>query len=116
EITTIKKDIQEIETTKKPEIDTNYLAKLKANLQHLMRQNAGIVRYDADLIKAKEQLLNWKQEIEGIGKTHQINTSYYELLNMITIGYLIVTQSIERHENRGGFVKFESASFVKKNS
>lgn len=116
EIRTIKKDIQETVATEKPEIDANYLTNLKANLQHLMRQNAGIVRYDSDLIKAKEQLLNWKQEIEAISKTHQINTSYYELLNMITIGYLIVTQSIERHENRGGFVKFESASFVKKNS
>lgn len=116
EIKTIKKEIQEKETIEKPEIDSNYLAVLKAKLQHLMRQNAGIVRYDTDLLNAKEQLLKWKEEIEKIGNTYQINSSYYELLNMITIGTLIVSQSIERQENRGGFVKFKAPSFAKKNS
>ncbi|MEN9910432.1 MAG: hypothetical protein RLZZ540_3591, partial [Bacteroidota bacterium] len=32
------------------------------------------------------------------------------------IGTLIVSQSIERQGNRGGFVKFETPSFAKKNS
>jgi len=100
--------ISDWESVKKPEIDSNYLATLKAKLQHLMRKNAGIVRNDADLIKAKEQLTQWKNEMEEIGKTHQISTPFYELLNMIIIGNLIVKQSIERKENRGGFVKLNN--------
>ena len=70
-----------------------------------MRQNAGIVRNELDLPKAKEQLLQWKNEMEEISKTHQISVALYELLNMITIGDLIVQHSIERKDNRGGFMK-----------
>lgn len=116
EIKIVQKEISEIETTEKPEINSNYLTVLKAKLQQLMRQNAGIVRYDSDLLNAKEQLLKWKEEMEQMGKTQLINSSYYELLNMITIGTLIVSQSIDRQENRGGFVKYKTPNFIKKNS
>ncbi|MDR7212306.1 L-aspartate oxidase [Flavobacterium piscis] len=104
--------ISEAVQTDKPKIDSEYLTTLKTRLQHLMRQNAGIVRYDTDLLNAQEQLLKWKKKMEEIGKTHQISVSYYELLNMITIGSLIVSHSIERKENCGGFVKFKTLSFV----
>lgn len=89
----------------KPEINSDYLAKRKAQLQLLMRQNAGIVRNELDLPKAKEQLSHWKNEMEEISKTHQISVALYELLNMVTIGDLIVQHSIERKDNRGGFMK-----------
>ena len=92
-------------SAKKPEVQPDYLAKIKTELQLLMRQNAGIVRYEAELPKAKKQLLIWKNEIEDISKTHQISVALYELLNMITIGSLIVQHSIDRKDNRGGFMK-----------
>jgi L-aspartate oxidase len=101
--------ISDWELNKMPEINLDYLTAMKAKLQLLMRQNAGIVRYDAELLKAKEQLLLWQNEMEEIGKTHQINAAFYELLNMMTIAYLIVQQSIDRKENQGGFVKFKLA-------
>ena len=91
--------------TSKPEINPGYVVKTKAELQLLMRQNAGIVRNDTDLIKAKEQLPHWKNEVEEQIKSHNVNPELYELQNMITIGSLIVQQSINRDENRGGFVK-----------
>ena len=91
--------------TSKPEINPDYVVKTKAELQLLMRQNAGIVRNDTDLIKAKEQLFHWKNEVEEQIKSHNVNPELYELQNMITIGSLIVQQSINRDENRGGFVK-----------
>ncbi|KQB38864.1 L-aspartate oxidase [Flavobacterium daejeonense] len=103
--------IPEYHSMEKPEIDADYLNTLKANLQQLMRQNAGIVRYETDLQNAKIQLLEWKAAIEKLGEIHQLNSAYFELLNMITIGSLIVTQSIERKENKGGFVKFKAPSF-----
>jgi L-aspartate oxidase len=94
----------------KPAINPDYVAKRKAELQLLMRQNAGIVRNDADLIKAKEILRIWKTEIEEKINKYQINADLCELQNLITIGTLIVHQSIEREENRGGFVKINNAN------
>ena len=96
------------ESAEKPKISSDYLAKMKAKLQLLMRQNAGIVRNELDLPKAKEQLLHWKNEMEESSKTHQISVALYELLNMITIGNLIVQHSIERKDNRGGFMKINA--------
>lgn len=87
------------------EITIDYVTKTKAELQLLMRQNAGIVRNDADLVKANKKLSYWKREIEQQIKTHNVSAELYELQNMITIGDLIVQQSINRNENRGGFVK-----------
>ena len=94
--------------TNKPIIDKTYILERKAALQLLMRQNAGIVRMDADLLKAKEILALWKAEVEDKIKNYQVNAPLCELQNMITIGTLIVQQSIERDENRGGFVKVNS--------
>jgi L-aspartate oxidase len=88
-----------------PEINPDYVAKTKAELQLLMRQNAGIVRNDADLLKAREKLSSLKNEVEEKIKKYNANAELYELQNMITIGMLIVQQSIDRNENRGGFVK-----------
>jgi L-aspartate oxidase len=96
------------ESAEKPKISSDYLAKMKAKLQLLMRQNAGIVRNELDLPKAKEQILHWKNEMEESSKTHQISVALYELLNMITIGNLIVQHSIERKDNRGGFMKINA--------
>lgn len=91
--------------TEKPEINLDYVIKTKAKLQLLMRQNAGIVRNDIDLLKANEQLAFWKNEVAEKIKSHNVSAELYELQNMITIGNLIVQQSIDRNENRGGFVK-----------
>jgi L-aspartate oxidase len=92
----------------KPAINPDYVAKRKAELQLLMRQNAGIVRNDSDLLKAKEKISIWEKEIKEKINTYQINADLCELQNLITIGNLIVQQSIERKENCGGFVKINS--------
>lgn len=91
--------------TDNPEINIDYVTETKAELQLLMRQNAGIVRNDTDLIKASKKLSYWKKEMEQQIKNHNVSAELYELQNMITIGDLIVQQSINRNENRGGFVK-----------
>jgi L-aspartate oxidase len=112
DITFEKKDLNPIlshwELVENPKISSNYIAKIKTGLQLLMRQNAGIVRYDTDLRKAKEQLMQWQDELKTISKNTQISTEFYELYNMITIGNLIVQQSIERNENHGNFKKYDS--------
>ena len=96
--------------TEKPEINPFYVTKTKSELQLLMRKNAGIVRNDADLIKAREKLSSLKNEVDDNIKNYNVNAELYELQNMITIGTLIVQQSIDRDENRGGFVKINPKS------
>jgi L-aspartate oxidase len=98
-------NVSDWKVTTKPEINLDYVAETKAALQLLMRQNAGIVRNDADLLKAKKRLSHWKNEVEENIKSHNVSAELYELQNMITIGILIVQQSIDRDENRGGFIK-----------
>jgi L-aspartate oxidase len=97
--------VSEWKLVEKPEINLDEIDQLKNDLQLLMRQNAGIVRKDIDLLKAKEKLIQWLNELEEKSENHQMSTAVLELLNMITVGTLIVQQSIERNENRGGFVK-----------
>ena len=89
----------------KPIVNAEYIDEIKTELQLLMRKNVGIVRNDADLITAKNQLTLWQNEIEEKTKKYQVRANLWELYNLIIIGKLIVEQSIERTENRGGFVK-----------
>ena len=77
----------------------------KLKLQLLMRQYAGIVRTDSDLLLAKNQLEHWENEFVEIEQNHKINKDFYELKNMIGVARLVVEQSIVRNENRGGFLK-----------
>lgn len=99
-------------TSNKPKINLEYLSIRKAELQLLMRQNAGIVRNDIDLEKAKETLVDWQKEIENKIENHQVNAELYELYNLITIGLLIVQMSIDRTFNRGGFVKLRLENLI----
>jgi len=98
-------EVSDWNLSEKPVVNSEYIDKIKAELQLLMRQNAGIVRNDADLITAKNQLNLWQNEIEEKTKNYQVRANLWELYNLIIIGQLIVQQSIERTENRGGFVK-----------
>ena len=102
--------VSDWKVTEKHEINPDYVARTKAELQLLMRQNAGIVRNDADLLKAKENLSHWKNEVEEKIQNYNVNAELYELQNMIAIGILIVQQSIDRKENRGGLVKINPKS------
>jgi len=92
----------------KAKASAEYINQTKAKLQLLMRQNAGIVRFDLDLLKANETLKNLQNEIEDKIQLHSVSKDLYELNNMTDIGSLIVQQSINRNGNCGGFVKYAS--------
>lgn len=99
--------LTDLEVPNKPILKSDYLGKLKLKVQLLMRQNAGIVRYDSDLIYAKAQLSDWLIDLNHIESNFQITVALFELKNMITIGKIIIQNSIDRNDNRGGFVKFK---------
>lgn len=72
-------------------------------LQALMRDYVGIVRSNARLKSAKKRLDLIYNEVEDFYKTSKVSTSLCELRNMVNVAYLIITQSISRKENKGGF-------------
>jgi L-aspartate oxidase len=92
----------------KARIDANFIEKTKAELQLLMRQNAGIVRNDRDLLVAQKRLNQLEADIKTATQTHQVNANLWELYNLIILGKIIVSQSILRNGNCGGFVKTET--------
>ena len=96
-----------INNKSKPKFNADFSNKLKLKVQLLMRQNVGIIRYHSELLQSEKQLIKWLLELETTQETHQICTELVELKNMITIGILIIRHSINRNENRGGFIKFK---------
>lgn len=76
-----------------------------------MRDFAGIVRSNKRLQNASKQLQQLYEEIEAIYKISKLNTELCELRNMINVAHLIINQSIERRENKGGF--FSTDNFEK---
>jgi len=86
-------------------VDQTIVIKMKTQLQILMQKKIGIVRNDSDLIEAKKQIESWNAECINIQKKYRVTKEFYELRNMIEVALLIVRGSIERNENRGGFMK-----------
>lgn len=76
---------------------------MKKLLQQLMRSHAGIIRRHSDLSLAKMQLQNLQSTVYTLCKSSMPNVNLYELKNMIDVSLLIVHQSIDRNENKGGF-------------
>ena len=81
------------------------LNSIRMQLQQLMQKNVGITRNDTDLFDTKIQLKYWQTELALLKDNYAVNKEFYELKNMIEVSLCIVQQSIERQENRGGFIK-----------
>lgn len=79
----------------------------REELQQIMRNYVGIVRSDQRLERALKRLHLLYEETELLYQTTTISPQLCELRNMITVAYLIVTHSIRRKENRGGFFNLD---------
>lgn len=77
-------------------------------LQALMRDYVGIVRTNNRLTKAIKRLEIIYNEVEELYKTSKVNTSLCELRNMVNVAHLIISQSIERKENKGGYYNIDN--------
>jgi L-aspartate oxidase len=102
---TVNQEFSEWNPIQKGEIPSSYLKETEEELQLLMRENAGIVRTDADLLSVKIRLTDLQKEVEGKYSQYKIATSLCELRNMIQVALLIVEQSLQRSKNCGGFLK-----------
>ncbi|MBD0831469.1 L-aspartate oxidase [Aestuariibaculum sediminum] len=77
-------------------------------LQALMRNYVGIVRSNERLKRAEKRLELIHDEVEDFYKASKITTSLCELRNMINVAHLIVTQSLQRSENKGGYFNIDN--------
>lgn len=77
-------------------------------LQALMRNYVGIVRSNNLLTKAITKLNVIYNEVEDLYKTSKINTSLCELRNMVNVSHLIISQSLLRKENKGGYYNIDN--------
>ena len=77
-------------------------------LQSLMRDYAGIVRSNERLKTATKHLDLIYNEVEDLYKKSKITTSLCELRNMLNVAHLIISQSIERTENKGGYYNIDN--------
>ncbi|WP_372752903.1 L-aspartate oxidase [Mariniflexile sp.] len=77
-------------------------------MQALMRDYVGIVRSNKRLKRAIKHLDLIHAEIEELYKESKISTSLCELRNMINVSHLIVQQSLDRKENKGGYYNIDN--------
>jgi len=89
----------------KPNVNLVYLANLKEDFQSELRLHAGIVRNDADLMASAYRLYQWLQQTKALISAHAPSVALYEFYNMLLVGQLIVSHSLLRNDNRGGFLK-----------
>lgn len=89
----------------KPINAASVVAGYRAQLHKLMLQHVGIIRKDSGLSEAANAIAQWNEEVASRIETHAPSVALYETLNMLQVAALIVSASIERAENRGGFVK-----------
>lgn len=79
-------------------------------LQVLMRDYVGIVRSNTRLKIAKKKLDIIYNKIEKLYKTAKVTTALCELRNMVNVAHLIINQSLERKENKGGYFNIDNST------
>lgn len=78
----------------------NYLRK---DLQSLMSDLVGIVRSDERLRIAKQKEEEIYRAVKEVYNLSLLSPQLSELRNLVSVAFLIITQSIEQNENRGAF-------------
>jgi L-aspartate oxidase len=77
-------------------------------LQALMRDYVGIVRSNDRLKKAIVHLDVIYKEVEELYRKSKITTTLCELRNMVNVAHLIIGQSLNRKENKGGYFNVDN--------
>ncbi len=76
-------------------------------LQALMRDYVGIVRSTRRLKQSMLHLDLIYREVDQLYRESRLEVSLCELRNMVNVAYLIINQSLERRQNRGGFYNMD---------
>lgn len=76
---------------------------LKKQLQIMMSDLVSIVRSDERLALAKDREEEIYRSVKEIYKMNVLSPQLSELRNLVSVAWLIITQSMEQKENRGAF-------------
>ena len=76
---------------------------LKTDLQNLMSDLVGIVRSNRRLKMAKQKEEEIYRSVKELYKFSILSPQLSELRNLVSVAWLIITQSMEQTENRGAF-------------
>ena len=79
----------------------------RKELQQIMSDYVGIVRSNQRLDRALKRLELLHKETEDIYNKSVLSPQLCELRNLITIGMLIIKQSLARKENKGGYYNLD---------
>lgn len=82
---------------------TSEMAEMKGRVQTIMTREAGIVRSTAGMEGALEEIQTLAHRLTDEKNAFVLSASWYELRNMVTCAILILGQSLQRKENKGGF-------------
>lgn len=85
------------------------LIEIRASVRKLMMMHAGIVRCNEGLTTALKDLLLLKDTVEEHWSRGFVDVELCELRNMIDVALLIVTQSLQRKENKGSYFNADIA-------
>ena len=77
-----------------------------------MSDYVGIVRNNARLKRAIKRLDVIYSEVEDLYKESKVTTSLCELRNMVNVAHLIIQQSLDRKENRGGYFNSDNIDVI----
>jgi L-aspartate oxidase len=75
----------------------------RKELQNLMSDYVAIVRSNERLESALKRVQIVSEEIERLYDKAVLSSQLCELRNLITVAHIIITQSLQRKDNRGGF-------------
>lgn len=76
---------------------------MKKQLQIMMSDLVSIVRTDERLKLAKEKEKEIYKSVKEIYKMNVVSPQLSELRNLVSVSWLIITQSMQQKENRGAF-------------
>lgn len=79
----------------------------RRELREIMSKYVGIVRSNKRLLRAKKRIKLLYEDTEELYRESVVSPQLCELRNMITVGYLIVEQSLKRKENKGGYYNID---------
>lgn len=93
-----------------PLVSAAWIAQQRSTLRKVMFEHCGIVRTRAGLAEALNKLCGMYLEVKTMRKQYVHDVSLVELLNMITVGELVVFGALSRKESKGlHFLKESSA-------
>lgn len=83
------------------------ITNIKKNLNKLMSDYVGIVRNNSDLLTARNKCTALEERLSLYYNPQKTNQILEETKNMLTVGKLIIQQSIDQKENAGTFYNID---------